>query len=413
MTVPVYAMTDTWNAGATVFTGIGMNVTNTAAAALSAFIDLQQGGTSNITLGLKTATSNPALWMGDGGSRSASNYTILSVGNLGSNDVYLAGGGSVNFQIGAGTPGSFANTRFNLATNYPIEWGDVDLYRDGATATLAVSHTTNATAFRVYNTTDTVASGAPTNYERGVFDWTTTANTLTIGTQAGGSGTLRSIQITGKASSGGNYLLDGANKSMAWDSAGIYLATGGGLGWSNTGDPYATTVASLINVTTTVLGFGGGNFASGPVGWMQWAGERRVTSNVSVSNSTTLATVTGISSVVIQNGRTYSFEAWLPCSCGASAGGVQFGITCSSTVITTLTADCLVVAGSSVTQSVTSSTGTSIGGVTTASSQPVARINGTINASSGTFGILFAQNASNGTASVVSSGAYLLVYDMP
>jgi hypothetical protein len=51
---------------------------------------------------------------------------------------------------------------------------------------------TTAQAFRVYNTrTDS------SNYERGIFDWTTTANTLTIGVQNAGTGTARNINFVG------------------------------------------------------------------------------------------------------------------------------------------------------------------------------------------------------------------------
>jgi hypothetical protein len=42
----------------------------------------------------------------------------------------------------------------------------------------------------------------PTNYERAIFDWSSTSNVLTIGTQAGGTGTLRLTAITGFAKAG-------------------------------------------------------------------------------------------------------------------------------------------------------------------------------------------------------------------
>ena len=42
--VPIYNMTDTWNEGATTFTAIKMNVTDTASAAASLLYDLQVGG---------------------------------------------------------------------------------------------------------------------------------------------------------------------------------------------------------------------------------------------------------------------------------------------------------------------------------------------------------------------------------
>lgn len=42
----LYDLTDTWNAGGTTFTGIGLNVTDAASAAGSLLIDLQVGGAS-------------------------------------------------------------------------------------------------------------------------------------------------------------------------------------------------------------------------------------------------------------------------------------------------------------------------------------------------------------------------------
>jgi hypothetical protein len=66
---------------------------------------------------------------------------------------------------------------------------DVRLFRDAAN-TLAQRNGVNAQTFRTYNTyTDA------SNYERGVFDWTTTANTLTIGTQNAGTGSARNLQF--------------------------------------------------------------------------------------------------------------------------------------------------------------------------------------------------------------------------
>lgn len=51
----IYNMADTWNAGATTFTAIKMNVTDTASAAASLLMDLQVGGTSKANIG-KTGT---------------------------------------------------------------------------------------------------------------------------------------------------------------------------------------------------------------------------------------------------------------------------------------------------------------------------------------------------------------------
>jgi hypothetical protein len=66
---------------------------------------------------------------------------------------------------------------------------DTIVLRDAANI-LAQRNGVTAQAKRVYKTyTDA------SNYERGVFDWTTTANQLTIGTQKFGSGTARPLEL--------------------------------------------------------------------------------------------------------------------------------------------------------------------------------------------------------------------------
>jgi hypothetical protein len=64
---------------------------------------------------------------------------------------------------------------------------DTIVLRDAANI-FAQRNSTTAQAFRAYNT---YTDGS--NYERGVFDWKTTANTLLIGTQNAGTGTARNI----------------------------------------------------------------------------------------------------------------------------------------------------------------------------------------------------------------------------
>jgi hypothetical protein len=67
---------------------------------------------------------------------------------------------------------------------------DVLLYRDAA-GILAQRNGTNAQSLRVANTWTSAS-----NYEYGVFDWQTTANTLTIGATAQ-TGTVRPVAFVG------------------------------------------------------------------------------------------------------------------------------------------------------------------------------------------------------------------------
>lgn len=100
-------------------------------------------------------------------------------------DGSVAGGGGVIVR----SNGGFA---WNNGTNLGTTWvPDLLLFRDAAN-TLAQRNGTTAQTLRVYNTfTDA------SNYERGVIDWATTANRLTIGAQAAGTGTLRIVSIVG------------------------------------------------------------------------------------------------------------------------------------------------------------------------------------------------------------------------
>jgi hypothetical protein len=119
-----------------------------------------------------------------------------------------------NYQVvtygggGSGTPGGATNS---IQYNNAGAFGGFG-FTDGSanTAIVNTSTTTTAQSLTVYNTWSGGTLPTPTNYERGVFDWTTTANVLTIGTQKGGTGTLRNFQFVGGAGATG-----GANSQVA------------------------------------------------------------------------------------------------------------------------------------------------------------------------------------------------------
>jgi len=148
----IYALSDTWNAAGTTFTGLGLNVTDTASAAGSLLMDLQVGGASRFNV-TKAGAGIFSSSVEGGGS------TLSSAG------VNLSNARSVNFS------GTLAGT---------VNWGDLFLARDAAN-TLAQRNGTNPQALRVYNTfTDA------SNYERGVMAWS--GNDLKIGTEGAGTG---------------------------------------------------------------------------------------------------------------------------------------------------------------------------------------------------------------------------------
>lgn len=103
------------------------------------------------------------------------------------------GGGTVAY-LGVGTAGGSTTGGTAVARN------------------LIAGNGTNATFIYAYNTTDSIIS--PTNYERGVFNWTTTANTLTIGTQVGGTGTGRDVDFVVPNGNSWTWLQVGSHNAL-------------------------------------------------------------------------------------------------------------------------------------------------------------------------------------------------------
>jgi hypothetical protein len=309
-------------------------------------------------------------------------------------------------------------------------------------------YTTVPQTYRVYNTTDTGA----TNYERGVMDWTTTANTLIVGTQAAGTGTARNLKLvaggvgpTVSATSafafaaGSLQFLDGTGISWGGGGYGVYMnaASDGSLlrMYTNGNDTAAFNPVGLslganrlqfsassfnnggsdVSVSRTAakvvqFGDGGGNAN----GWHQWAGEARATANTSITSSTTLVPVTGLTTNV-QAGRTYGFQAELS-GTWAAAGGVRAAIAGTATA-TNIVYDGWIVdsAANGIKGNAQSAAlaGVVANAATTGTAGHVT-ISGTITVNAaGTLLVQAAQSVSNAGATVILQGSTFFVWDMP
>ena len=171
---PFLNLSQTWNNAAVTFTGVYVNVTDTASNAASLLQDWQVGGVSKASISKAGQFTAASAINAFGGGSSLGNTTLQIA-----NGTYIITVGSNVFSIPA-------------TTGYAIT--DTQIWRDAA-YTLAQRNGVNAQSFRVYNTfTDA------SNYERGVFDWQTTANTLTIGTVAAGTGVARSTVYSSASS---------------------------------------------------------------------------------------------------------------------------------------------------------------------------------------------------------------------
>lgn len=148
---PAIDIATTFNNAADTFTALKVNATDTASAFGSMLMDLQVGGSS--VFSVSKASRLDCLYGVFGGFldspyiRMSSDAGEISLGS--SNDVVVK----------------------RIAANH-----------------LGLSNGSSAQSFSVYNV-------AGTDYERGVMDWQTTADTLTIGTQLGGAGVARDVRL--------------------------------------------------------------------------------------------------------------------------------------------------------------------------------------------------------------------------
>lgn len=233
-----FTVTQTWNNSGVTFTGIQANITDTASAAGSLLVDIQKNSVSQFSIdknGQSTAISSQiasaGLFTFSSRSRLASpvDGQITLFNNAQTGFTRLNWGPAVNtnasiklngteLQIRNGDDTGNANI---LANQIRVGSGtSLALLTGDAAEVLAQRNGTNAQSFRVYNTyTDA------SNYERGVFDWSTSANTLSIGTQAAGTGTARNV----------NFMRNGIT-TLQLATSGIFFAANFLAGTDNTYD---------------------------------------------------------------------------------------------------------------------------------------------------------------------------------
>jgi hypothetical protein len=181
---PLIDATQTWNSAGTVFTGLRLNVTDTASNASSLLMDFQVGGDTRAKIEKA----------GDIYAKRAFTFTgVLSFLRPSFNGDFLMANGPT------GTATFFFNHnegRISLRTTHAYAWSstsdptatnDLFLNRDAA-GTLAQRNAGNAQTFRIYNTfTDS------SNYERGKLEWS--SNVFRIGTEKAGTGSARALEL--------------------------------------------------------------------------------------------------------------------------------------------------------------------------------------------------------------------------
>ena len=216
--VAISNLTTTWNNVSTTFTGIKLNVTDTASAAGSLLMDLQVGGVSR-------------FYVRKDGRLFADNLLLSGL---------LQGATAISMNGNITLTGSTNAIRFNDG----LGASDLFLLRDAAN-TLAQRNGVNAQTFRLYNTfTDA------SNYERAKFEWA--SNVLRIGTEKAGTGTARNLEFQTDGTtrltvaSDGNRIGIGAGPG----SAGISINCDGAINCAN---GFATLSSVTFNGQTSAF----------------------------------------------------------------------------------------------------------------------------------------------------------------
>lgn len=240
--VPLLDLAQTWNAGAVTFTGLKLNVTDTASAAASNLLDLQVGAVSKFGVAKSGALTIPSI------ATLGATQAQFPLGSVVATDVtpgvtFLTatntglGANASNLAVWiAGTIGqnyNATNKESRLASDWLFSWSsatnnnataDLVLRREAAN-TLGMRNGTSAQMLRVYSTSDATA----TNYERAKFGWVGSA--FQIGTEKGGTGTARGIEIQTDGitcltiNSSGSFIFADAKNIAVGTTTGTKIAT--------------------------------------------------------------------------------------------------------------------------------------------------------------------------------------------
>lgn len=273
----------TWNNAAVAFGGLQVAITDTASAAGALPFQVLGGaaGTTNlfsvdksgngvyagnitipssglVAYGARSRIASPADGQITLFNATQTGFTRLNFGGTTSGFPALSSVGTTliaQLADGSGVTGLRAGLIGFGASGGPI------LTSDG-TDILAQRNGTNAQSFRVYNTyTDA------SNYERGVFDWSTTANSLTIGTAAAGTGSTRALNISIGGSTRQTY---GSTSTTSFNNLIFSVDNSLDIGASGANRPrtgyFGTSVIVAAGTTITTNGVSTGATTAIPAG---------------------------------------------------------------------------------------------------------------------------------------------------
>lgn len=213
----IYGLADTWNDGATTFTSIKMDVTDSASNASSLLMDLQVGTVSKFNVRKDGSVVLPASASGYGLWGSLPTSTGYYAASLGEQSIYS--GGSKMIGIHSGSSFVVFNSRIGFSTTADYNSQDLVLTRGGAAnLQLGDADTTGTTAPTAQFLSAQSWSSSTTNNQTG-------ANFTIDGSQGTGTGAGGSI-IFRVAPAGGtsNGVQNGLAAAWSISGAGHFLA---------------------------------------------------------------------------------------------------------------------------------------------------------------------------------------------
>lgn len=194
---PLINGTQTWNAAGVTFTGMLLNITDTASAAASLLWDMQVGGVSKFSVD-KTGALFPHanIWMPAGSVVDFSGRGQITFSGVSIANIKGANGASVLSRLQFGSTGTNAPCLAFVGTTMKVQLADLSadapLTAGAFTGSDVLTLVNGVTpmSVKVYNTFTDVS-----NYERGAASWN--SNVFEVGPEAAGTGTLRTLRLKG------------------------------------------------------------------------------------------------------------------------------------------------------------------------------------------------------------------------
>lgn len=344
---------------------------------------------------------------------------ITTLSTVGAGTITAAGiAGGITSRTGAQSATPFTDTTATAA----LIAAAVPNLAVGQAFRYTYQNTTNATATITggVGVTVSIITAVPAGYSASYLLTYTATNTFTmVGFAAGQSLAASQQTLILSGSTSGTTILNATavagSTTITFPAATDTVAVLGTAQTWTAAQTYTNSLIKLLGSSTGATTFtsanaGATNYTHTLPAWSDSVGfgnGGRVTSQLSKTTDTTLAAVTGLTASLVAGG-TYKVYAYVPTTSGAS-GGVKVALNTSDTLTLTSSNITATLNTASASAVVTTTSGLNTGlGSTAAVTLAIIDATLVVNAA-GTLTVTFAQNASDGTASIALVNGHVYV----